>query len=177
MDIVCSIVWVLLCFVALIGSVVPWIPWPQLAYIAILFAQFFMDKPFSLSFIIVWWIVMALLIVIDYYLPILGTKKFGWSKRWNWWCIIWMVVWLFWWAFGLILWPFLWALTGEYLHQKNIQKSIKAAFWSFLWFISWVLLKLIASIVLTLYFCIWCYHYFFPNLDSIEEWENVVSTL
>lgn len=174
MGIVSCIIWVLLNVIGLIGSVVPWIPWPQLAYLAIILIQIFMNEPFSWWFIVVRWVVMVLLIVIDYYLPILWTKKFGWSKWGNRWCIIWMVVWLCWWALGLILWPFLWALIWEYLHQKNTKVSIKAAFGSFLWFLSWVLLKLFATIILIVYFCIWCYNYFVSDLDSNNIWENAV---
>lgn len=177
LEITCCIIWIILGVVWILGAIIPWIPWPQLAYIAIIIAQIFMNKPFSLWFIIVRWIVMVLLIIVDYYLPILWTKKFGWSKRGNWWCIIWMVVWLFWWAFGLILWPFLGALIWEYIHQNDSKKSIKAAFWSFIWFLSWVVLKFIASIILFVYFIIWCYNHFFLTLDSFSIWADALSSL
>lgn len=177
MDIACCIVWLILCLIAIIGSILPWLPGPQLAYIAVLAAQLLMNKPFSRWFIIIRWILMILLIIIDYYLPILWTKKFGWSKRWNWWCIIWMIIWLFAWPAGLILWPFAWALFGEYLHQNDLQKSIKPAFWAFIGFVSWVLLKLIASIILTIYFCTWCYNHFFTTLDSFPIEPNALTTL
>lgn len=177
MDIVCCIIWIILCIIAVIWSILPWLPWPQLAYIAILLAQFLMDKPFTWWFIILWWILMVLLMVLDYYLPILWTKKFWWSKRWNRWCILWMTAWMFVWPAGLILWPFGWALIGECLHQYNIQKSIKPAFWAFIWFLSGVLLKLVASIILLINFCIWCYNHFFLTLDSFSVGINAFSSL
>ena len=177
MDVILCIIWIILCLIAIIGSVLPWLPWPQLGYIAILLAQFFMDKPFSWWFIIIWWILMILLIIADYYLPILWTKKFWWTKRGNRGCIIWMIVWMFFWPAGLILWPFGWSLIGEYLHKKNIETSIKPAFWALIWFASGVLLKLIISIILFIYFCIWCYNYFFPNLDSSPITENEIISL
>ena len=177
MDIVCCIIWIILCIIAIAGSILPWLPWPQLAYIAVLIAQFLMNKPFSRGFIILWWILMILLIVIDYSLPILWTKKFWWSKWWNWWCIIWIIIWLFAWPIGLILWPFAGALIGEFLHKKNIKKSIKPAFWAFIWFLSGVLLKLIASIILFIYFCIWCYNHFFMTLDSFPIWADALTSL
>ena len=177
MDIACCIIWIILCIVAVAWSILPWLPWPQLAYIAIILAQLFMDNPFTWGFIIIRWILMILLMILDYYLPILWTNKFWWSKRWNWWCIIGMVIWLFAWPVGLILWPFAWALIGEYLHQNNIQKAIKPALGAFIGFISWILLKLIASIILFVYFCIWCYNYFFLTLDTFPIGTDALTSL
>ena len=161
MDIVCCVVWIILCLLAVVGSVLPWLPWPQLSYVAILLAQFFMDEPFARWFVIVRWILMILLMILDYYLPILWTKKLWWTKRWNRWCIIWMIFWLFLWRVGLILWPFFWALIWEFLRKNDIQQSIKPAFWSFIWFLSWIVLKLIVTIVLLICFCKACYGFFF----------------
>lgn len=158
MNIVLFIIWIILCVVAIVWSILPGLPWPQLAYLAIVMAQFFMNQPFSRWFIVIRWIVMVDLIVIDYYLPILWTKKFWWSKWWNRWCIIWMIAWLFIWPLWVIIWPFVWALIWEYMHNHNIEKSIKSALWSFIWFMWWVVLKFVISIVLLVYFCIWCYN-------------------
>ena len=177
MDIVCCIIWIILCIVSIAWSILPWLPWPQLAYVAIILAQFFMNQPFTRGFIILWWILMVLLIILDYYLPILWTKKFWGSKRWNWWCIVGMVIWLFAWPVGLVLGPFAWALVGEYLHQSDIHKSIKPAFGAFIWFASGVLLKLIASIILFIYFLIWCYNHFFLTLDSFSIWTDALTSL
>jgi hypothetical protein len=63
------------------------------------------------------------------------------------------------------------------LHQYNIQKSIKPAFWAFIWFLSGVLLKLVASIILLINFCIWCYDHFFLTLDSFSVGINAFSSL
>ena len=32
MDIFCCIIWILLCIVGIAGSILPWLPWPQLSY-------------------------------------------------------------------------------------------------------------------------------------------------
>lgn len=160
MGIICCIIWIALCILAIAWSILPWLPWPQLWYIAIIMAQFFMNKPFSRLFIIIRWILVILLTIADYYLPVLWTKKLWWSKRWNRGCLIWMIIWLFFWPFGLLIWPFWWALIWEFLHQNNINKSIKPACWAFIWFISWIILKLVVSIIIFVYFCIGSYNYF-----------------
>ena len=92
MDFVCCIIWIILSVTGIAGSILPWLPWPQLWYVAILLAQFLMDKPFSWWFVIIWWFLVIVLMLADYYLPILWTKKFWWTKWWNWWCIIGMVL-------------------------------------------------------------------------------------
>lgn len=120
---------------------------------------------------------MIVLIVLDYYLPIFWTKKFGWSNWWNWGCIIGMVVWMFVWPVGLILWPFAWALVWEYLHKNDLDKSVKPAFGAFLGFLSGVWLKLIVSIILLIYFCIGCYNHFFVTLYSFPTVENELTSL
>ena len=168
MDIICCIIWMILCIIAIIGSIIPGIPWPQLAYIWILLSQFLMDKPFSRLFIIIRWIVMIALIIIDYYLPILWTKKFWWSKYGNRWCIIGMIIWLFFWPIWLIWWPFVGALVGEYIHKKKWNKCFKPAFWAFIGFLSGTILKLIASIILLVYFCWWAYKYFSHKNNSLN---------
>ena len=177
MDIFMVILWIILCVLAVVGSILPWIPGPQLSYIAIFLAQVFMDEPFSSWFVIIWWILVVVLMVLDYYLPILWTKKFWGSKWWNRWCIIWIMVWLFVWPVGLILWPFAGALMWEFLHQYDIQKSIKPAFGAFVGFLSGVLLKLVVSLILLVYFCEGCYNHFFVTLDSFPVEENELTSL
>lgn len=167
MAIVCWIIGLILCILSIIGSIVPGIPWPQLAYVGIILSQITMNQPYPWLSIIIRWFIMVALIFIDYYLPILGTKKFWWSKRWNRWCIIWMILWLFLGILWIIFWPFLWALIWEYLQKKNRHKSIKPAFWAFIGFLWWTLLKLVISIILSISFCSNVFQYYFKNnLDS-----------
>ena len=160
MSILWCILWIILCIISIIGSILPWIPWPQLAYIAILIAHF-SDNLFSWKILIIRWIIIIIISILDYYLPILWTKKFWWWKRGNYGCITWMIVWLFVWPLWIIFWPFLWALTWEYLHKKSLQKWIKPAFWAFIGFLSWTILKVAVSIILFIHLCINYYNFFF----------------
>lgn len=157
MIVFCWIIGIILCIISIVWSILPWLPWPQLAYGAIILAQILLNNPFSWSFIILWWITIIVLQLLDYYLPILWTKKFWWSKWWNYGCIIWMIVWAFFGAFGIIAFPFVWAMIWELIYKNNIPLAIKSAFWSFLWLAWWVVLKILISVILFVYFCIWCY--------------------
>jgi hypothetical protein len=39
------------------------------------------------------------------------------------------------------------------------------------------LLKIITSIILFAYFCIWCYNHFFITLDSFPIWTDALTSL
>lgn len=148
MDIVGIIIGVILSVIGIIGSILPGIPGPQLGYIALIIAQSTLNQPFSRSFIIIWGIINIGVLIIDYFLPILGTKKFWGTKRGNTGCIIGMIVGLFAGPAGLLFGPFLGALVGEYLHQQDSKKSLKAAVWAFLGFASGIVIKLVISIIM-----------------------------
>ena len=137
-----------------IGIFLPVLPWPPLAYLSLIFIQI-ANKPFSTQFLIIMAVVCVFLMIMDYAIPIIWTKKMWWTKRWVNWSTIWLVLWvvilqIMWaviWPFGLIWllwWPFLWAYVWEIVYQKykkqklDNKKALKTAFWSFLWFISGV---------------------------------------
>ncbi len=65
-----------LILLGIIGSVLPILPCPQLAYIGILIFHFMAGRPFSLAFLLVWLVIMVALVVLDQFLPVLSTKKF-----------------------------------------------------------------------------------------------------
>lgn len=163
MDIFLVIVWVILTIVWIIWSILPALPWPQLGYVALLLLQFTSWEHFSWTFIIIRWLINIALMVLDYIIPILWTKKFGWTKRWVYGSTIWLIVWviilpLTWivlgpfWLFGLILGPFAWAYIWERLRGHWNKHALKSAFGSFLGFITWIALKLVVCIIMAVYF-------------------------
>lgn len=81
MDIFLSIVGALLCIGAIIGSLLPVLPGPLLAYIAFILLQLTSAHPFGRAFFVGRGVVIILLTVLDYIIPSRGTKKFGGSKR------------------------------------------------------------------------------------------------
>ena len=165
MDILLSIVWVVLCIIAVIGSVLPVLPGPLLAYVAFILLQFTSGHPFSWIFFIVRALIIIFLTVLDYVVPSRGTKKFWWTKRGvrgsNIWLVIaviilpifWIVIWPFW-LLWLIWWPFIGAYLGEKYAGKKHQHALRSARWSFIGFVTGSLLKLVISIIMIIYF-IW----------------------
>jgi len=62
-----------------IGSVMPSLPGPPIALISIYLVHFTINK-FSLTVLVVLTLLSVIMAVADYFVPILGTKKFGGSK-------------------------------------------------------------------------------------------------
>ena len=171
MDIVLVIIWLLLCILAIIGSLLPVLPWPLLAYIAFILLQFTSIHPFGWTFFIVRGLIIVFLTVLDYIIPSRGTKKFGWTKRGvrgsNIWLVIAVIILpIFWIVLGpfgllwLIGWPFLWAYLGEKYAGKKHDHALRSARWSFVWFVTWSLLKLVVSIIMAGYFLVNAYSLF-----------------
>jgi len=163
MDIVLIIVWSLLCILAIVGSLLPVLPWPLLAYIAFILLQLTSAHPLGWTFFIVRAVIIIFLTVLDYIIPSRGTKKFGWTKRGvrgsNIWLVIAVIILpIFWivlgpfWLLGLIGGPFLGAYLGEKYAGKKHDHALRSARWSFVWFITGSFLKLVISIIMAGYF-------------------------
>lgn len=171
MDIFLLILWGVLTIIWVVGSILPVLPWPILVYVSLLLLQFTQYHPFSLSFLIIFWLINIFVMILDYIVPIRWTKKFGWTKRWTRWSTIWLVIaviilpilwvtiWPFW-LVWLIWWPFLWAYLWEKLWWKEHKHALKSAYGSFIGFLTGMFLKLVISLVMAWYFFIklvWIY--------------------
>ena len=172
MDIFLVVLGSLLCILALIGSILPILPGPLLAYIALILLQLTSAHPFTWTFFIVWGVIVILLNVLDYIIPSRWTKKFGGSKRGVRGSNIGLVVSLIILPllgivigpFG-ILWliacPFLWAYLGErYGAQQEHHHALRSAWWSFVGFLAGSFLKLVVTCVIVGYFFVYVYKLF-----------------
>jgi uncharacterized protein YqgC (DUF456 family) len=110
-------------------------------------------------------IIMAAVTVLDYVVPIYGTKRFGGSKRGVWGSTIGLIVGLFilpifgivlgpFGLFGIILGPFIGAYIGEKTGGIDSDAALKAAIGSFIGFLTGTLMKFAYSIVVIVYFFI-----------------------
>jgi len=171
MDIVLIIFWSILCLIAIIGSLLPVLPGPLLAYITFILLQLTSKDPFSRTFFIIWAFIIIFLTILDYIVPARGTKKFWGTKRGVRGSNIWLVV-------AVIILPILWItlgpfglvgliagpFVGAYLGEKNARKSdkhaLRAARGSFIGFVTGSLLKLVVSIIMAGYFFVNVYTHF-----------------
>lgn len=152
MDLVFLILGILFLMAGWVGCVLPVLPGPPLGYVALLFLHWSRWGDFSPSFLL--WSAVAAVVVtlLDYVVPIWGTKRFGGSKAGVWGATLGLLVGLFFGLPGIILGPFLGAYLGEVLNSSDSNHAFKAAFGSFVGLLTGVLLKLVVTGVFTWYF-------------------------
>jgi uncharacterized protein YqgC (DUF456 family) len=137
----------------ILGCLLPVLPGPPLSFAGLLLLHFTRFADFSTTFLITWGCVTILVTVLDYVVPIWGTKKFGGSKYGMWGAGIGLVVGIFFLPpIGIIVGPFAGAVIGEAIKGKNATSSFRAGLGSFLGFLAGVGIKLAASIVMTFYY-------------------------
>jgi uncharacterized protein YqgC (DUF456 family) len=90
--------------------------------------------------------------LLDYVVPIWGTKKFGGSKYGTRGATVGLFVGIFLGPLGLILGPLIGAFIGEMIFRDDIAYAFKAGFGSLLGFLTGIGLKLAASLIMTFYF-------------------------
>ncbi len=135
---------ILLCVGGILGSLLPLIPGPPIAYLGLLVQQFREPDPYSGQFLLIWAVLVILTLVLDYFIPVWGTKKFGGTKYGVWGCTLGFLV-AFWLGpWGIILGPFAGAFIGEYLANRHARNAWKAAWGSFVGFLLGSFLKLVA---------------------------------
>lgn len=146
MDYVLIAIGVLFIISGILGCVLPVLPGPPLSYIGLLFLHFTEKYQFSNRFLIIWAIITVVVYLLDYAIPVWGTKRFGGSKRGIWGSLIGLVIGLFFFPpFGIIIGPFAGAVIGELTAGKNSGAALKSGFGSFIGFLLGTLIKLIAS--------------------------------
>jgi uncharacterized protein YqgC (DUF456 family) len=153
LDIILTVIGAILMIIGIIGCIVPTLPGVPLNYVGILLLHFTSKVEFSIHFLILWALVVIIVQILDYYVPIWGTKKFGGGKKGAWGSAIGVVVGIFilppW---GIIIFPFVGAVVGELIDNKEFGAALKAGFGAFLGFIAGTLMKLAVAIILAFYF-------------------------
>jgi uncharacterized protein len=145
MDVVLLIVAFVFIVAGIVGCVLPVLPGPPLSYLGLLLLHFTSWVDISTATLL-WLAFFAVLVtVLDYVVPIYGTKKFGGSKYGQWGATIGLIVGLFFGPLGIIAGPFLGALVGELIKGRNSNEALKSAFGSLVGFLAGVVLKLIVS--------------------------------
>ena len=151
-DILFVIIGIILLLVGIVGCVLPVLPGQILAWASLLMLQFKSGPPFTAKFIIVWALITAAVTILDYIVPLWGTKKLGGSKYGIWGAALGLLVGIFFPPIGLIIGPFAGAFVGEMIAGKDSNTAFKSGLGSFIGFLTGTLLKLIISFVMGYYF-------------------------
>lgn len=144
---------ILLLILGLLGAILPVLPGPPLSYVALLLLHVTTKFQFSPRFLITWAIVTLVVSLLDYVIPVWGTKKFGGSKRGIWGSLIGLIIGIFFFPpLGIIIGPVAGAVIGEFTAGKSHREALKAGLGSFAGFVAGTIIKLIASGMMAWYF-------------------------
>ncbi len=165
MDIVLLIAGFLFIILGIIGSFLPILPGPITSWIGLLLLHLTKAVPQNWTFLGITLGIAVLIWIIDYFIPAMGTKKFGGSKFGVIGSMLGLIVGIvFLGPLGIIIGPFLGAFLGELLKDsKNTNKAFKAAIGSFIGFLTSTLIKFIATLVFAGFFfsIFWKYKNYF----------------
>lgn len=148
MDIFLLICAAFLMLLGLIGSFLPVLPGPLTSWIGLLVFHLRSDIEMNWFFLGITLFFAALIWILDYIIPALGTKKFGGSKAGMIGTTIGLIVGLISpIPFGIIIGPFVGAFIGEMINKNDSKKATKAAFGSFLGFLTSTFLKFVVAAI------------------------------
>lgn len=154
---------VLSVLIGVFGAILPAIPGPLISFLALVFLQLTEKSPFTVNFLVVMGLIMVVVTVLDYVVPVYGTKKFGGTKRGMWGSTIGLIAGIIifpalgivigpFGLFGIILGPFLGAYIAEQTGGKSSDKAMRAAMGSFIGFLMGTFMKLVYSVIAGIYF-------------------------
>jgi len=151
-DYLLLILGIIFMIIGIIGCLVPILPGPPLSFIGLIFLHLTRFGQFTTPSLIILGTVAVLVTVLDYIVPVWGTKKFGGSKYGTKGATVGLIVGFFLGPLGIILGPLIGAFIGEMIFKDDISYAFKAGFGSLLGFLTGVGLKLAASFAMTFYF-------------------------
>lgn len=156
MDIVLISLGVLFVVVGIAGCFLPVLPGPPLSYAGLVLLHLTEQHEFSLQFLLMWGVIAVLVTLLDYVVPIWGTKRFGGSPYGIWGSVAGLVLGIFLFPpVGLIVGPFVGAVVGELLGgNKDVQEALRAGMGSFVGFLAGTLIKLVVSLIMAWHFLV-----------------------
>jgi uncharacterized protein YqgC (DUF456 family) len=152
MDYLLLAIAIILMIVGIAGCLLPVLPGPPLSYLGLVVLHFSRFADISRNLFIILAVVAVVVTVIDYIVPIWGTRRFGGSKYGMRGATVGLIIGLFLGPFGIIIGPFIGAVVGELIFKDDVKYALKAGFGSLLGFLTGVGLKLAASLLMTFYF-------------------------
>ena len=152
MDILLLILGICLLVAGLVGCILPAIPGPPLSYLALLTLQATRFADYSVKFLLIFAGITVAVTILDYVLPVWGTKKLGGSRAGTVGAIAGLLIGLFFAPLGIIIGPFAGAIAGELVAGHDLNYAFHSGIGAFIGFLFGVAIKLTVSIALTYYY-------------------------
>jgi|SRR6056297_1607917 len=152
-DYVLVVLGFLLMAVGILGCILPVIPGPPLSYGGLILLHLSDFANFSTTFLVGFALIAIVVTILDYFVPIWGTRRFGGTKYGSWGATIGVILGIFLFPpLGIIILPFIGAVIGESIKGSDFNASLRAGFGSFMGFLMGTGIKLMASLIMAFYF-------------------------
>ncbi len=164
MDIAIISTGILLIIIGFVGSILPALPGPPLAYGALLLLLIQEGTKYEMAKNNFMWLIILggftlFITIIDYSMPIWGAKKFGGTKAGSRGSTVGLIVAIALTCFTsglavtlIIIGPFVGAYLGEKQSGQTSQVALKSAKGSFLGFVAGTAMKVVTVLAIALYF-------------------------
>lgn len=137
----------------LLGAVLPVLPGPPIAFLALLMLLLCDGNDISTTALVVTGVLALVITIVDYIAPVWFAKKTGGSKYGTWGATIGLVAGLFLGPLGVIVGPFIGAYIGERMANTPSEKAFGVAFMTFAAFMLTTGIKLVYGVVLLVMVC------------------------
>lgn len=151
-DYILLILGIIFIIIGIIGCLVPVLPGPPLSFLGLIFLHLTRFGQFTAPALITLGIIALIVTILDYIVPVWGTKRFGGSKYGTRGATVGLIIGFFLGPLGIILGPLIGAFVGEMIFKDDMSYAFKAGIGSLLGFLTGIGLKLAASFVMTFYF-------------------------
>ena len=151
------IVAIVLALIGLVGAIVPGIAGPPFSFLGLLAVSFVKGINYSTQFLVIMGIIGAVIFVLDYVVPIWGTKTLGGTKAGVRGSTIGLILGLLFTIIfpvgfiAILLGPFIGAYIGERNAGTDDHKAWRSAFGSFVGFLTGTFIKTVYAIVCIFY--------------------------
>ncbi|APG65147.1 hypothetical protein LPB136_07200 [Tenacibaculum todarodis] len=145
----------------IIGSFLPVLPGPLTSWIGLLLLHSTKIFPMDWTFLGITLAIAILIWILDYFIPAMGTKRFGGTKYGVYGTTIGLLIGLFSpIPFGMLIGAFLGAFIGELMYDgKDTNRALKASFGAFLGFLASATIKFSIAVVYFVMFLVQFWEY------------------
>jgi len=148
---------IILLVVGLVSCVLPPLPGPPIAFIALVIGHYSLHEYQDLPtwMLIVYAVITVIVLIVDNFIPIWGTKKFGGTKAGIRGSFIGLLIGVILSPFGgisIIICPFLGAIMGELIDGQGFTIAIKSGVGSFIGFLLTSGIKIILVVMMCFHF-------------------------
>lgn len=136
----------ILLLVGFLGGILPVIPGPPVSYLGLLALHFTERYDLSGNLLLMYAGLAAFVMLLDFVIPLIGSRQSGASKYGIWGCGIGAVLGaVFFPPLGILIGPFLGGVIGELVYGKTNREALRAGLGAFLGFLAGTVIKLVVS--------------------------------